>query len=81
MSSAQEIAEAVVAALDSRRAVTEEEHARHHAYLETLIERERKREEFWQDLGKHVAKWGAISVLSAAFYGLWLLLKTKLGAP
>lgn len=79
-SSAQEVADAVVAALDARRNVTDEEHAKHHLYIDLLIKREERRTEFWHELGRHVAKWGAISVLTAVFYGLWLVLQMKLGA-
>jgi hypothetical protein len=76
-----EIAEAVVCALDARRAVTEQDHAQHHAYIKKLIAREVQREEFWHDLRRHVAKWGAVSVLSAAIYGLWLAAKQNLLGP
>ena len=41
-------------------------------YLESATERERRRGEFWERMGEHAAKWGMISLLTGAFYAIWL---------
>lgn len=76
----QTIAEAVVAALDERRAITDQQHEEHHQFVQVLIRREQERTAFWIEMRNHVAKAGALALVTATFYALWLLLKHKLGA-
>lgn len=47
----------------------------HEPFLNVLLEREKARAKFWQDLSAHVAKVGAWSVISALFYAAFLGLK------
>ena len=41
-------------------------------YLESLTAREKRRQEFWEKMEDHVARWGAISILTGGMYALWL---------
>ena len=45
-------------------------------YLESATQREKKRAEFWERMGEHAAKWGMISIISGAFYAIYLGAKT-----
>ena len=49
-------------------------------YLESATRREKKRAEFWERMGEHAAKWGMISLLTGAFYALYLGAKTMVRA-
>ena len=57
------------------------QHAQHHEWIAAEIQRERERTEFWADLRKHVAKWGAVSVLTLAGYLLWRGFKNYVALP
>ena len=41
-------------------------------YLEAVTLREKKSAEFWERMREHAAKWGMISLISGAFYAMWL---------
>ena len=47
------------------------QHSQHHEWIEAEIRKERERSQFWSDLRKHVAKWGAVSVITVLGYLLW----------
>lgn len=71
MSDAKEIAREVAAILDERLAVTEKEHAEHHVFLRELIDERRRRREMYEDLRRHLAKWGAVGLLSFLGMVVW----------
>ena len=58
--------------LQQARSVSDSEHYDHHRWITAKIERENAWKGFWEDMQKHVAKWGMISVLTFMFYALWL---------
>lgn len=68
----QELIAALLHALRESRSIPEAQHTDHHAWIAERIARERARRMFWCQMQAHVAKWGAVSVLTAIFYALWL---------
>lgn len=66
------LAIAIAKALQQARSVSDSEHYDHHVWITERINRERAWREFWEKMRDHVAKWGAVSVLSAIGYALWL---------
>ena len=46
------------------------------SYLYAATNRERKSAEFWDRMKEHAAKWGMISIISGAFYAMYLGAKT-----
>lgn len=69
---------AIAKALQQARSVSDSEHYDHHIWVKAQIAKEQKAAEFWGKMTEHVAKWGAVSVLSALFYALWLGIKSEL---
>lgn len=76
----EKIAIAIARALQQARSVSDSEHYDHHRWISERINKEKARRVFWEEMQKHVSKWGAISILSGLFYGLWLGLKQVLRA-
>lgn len=72
---AEEIAEALASILDQRRSVQECQHADHHRYIQTLIEREEERKGMYADLRGHLLKWGAVGLLSFLGAACWYWVK------
>lgn len=68
----EKLAIAIAKALQQARSVSDSEHYDHHVWMRAKIERENEMKQFWQDMRTHCSKWGAISVLSFIFYGLYL---------
>ena len=66
---------AMVTALQQYRGVSDSEHYDHHLWVTQRIKREQTRAKFWQAMLEHVAKWGAVSIVSAVFYAFWLYVK------
>ena len=64
MSDAKEIATAVVEALESSRYISKPEHERHHEYIDSLIDRDTKRAQMYDQVKTHIVKFGAIGVIS-----------------
>lgn len=64
--------------LDKRRSIDEKKHAKHHQFIDTLIEREQRAAERWEAVKTHLAKWGAVGVVSACLLGLWLYAQHKI---
>lgn len=75
----ENIADAVVHALDRRRSITDLQHEEHHHFVQVLIRREEARTAFWVEMRQHVAKAGVLAMASVLVYALWLLLRQKLG--
>lgn len=68
----EQFALALAKALQQARSVSDSEHYDHHVWITERINREKAWREFWEKMRDHVAKWGAVSVLSAIGYALWL---------
>lgn len=62
-------------AMQQMRSVSDSEHYDHHRWLTERIERDQARRLFWEEMQKHVAKWGSVAILSFIFYGIWLAAK------
>jgi hypothetical protein len=62
---------AIREALVEARQADVSEHAEHHAFLAKLIEREELRLRMYEDLRRHLVKWGAIGVLSFIGMAVW----------
>lgn len=69
---AERIGIAVARAMQQARSVSDSEHFDHHQWISERINSEKARRRFYEALADHVAKWGAISIASAALYALYL---------
>lgn len=72
---------AFASVLQQARSVSDSEHFDHHRWVSMRILAERERELFWREMTKHVAKWGLIGTVSAAFYALYLGARILLKLP
>lgn len=64
---------AVGAALDGRRRIDSETHNMHHEFVGMLIARQKKRDEIWQHVRKHVIGWLVVSlILGIGRIGWWV---------
>jgi hypothetical protein len=61
----KEIADMVVAALQRSRTISEHDHAKHHRFVDSLIEREKRKSEIWEQVKIATAKTGAIAIFGA----------------
>lgn len=66
--------------LQQARSVSDSEHYDHHRWITAKIARENAMRAFWEDMRKHVIKWGAVSLVSGIGYALWLGFKAALKA-
>lgn len=69
---AAHLATAIAKALQQARSVSDSEHYDHHIWITSQILREKAWIAFWEEMKRHVAKWGTISVISGLFYAVWL---------
>ena len=69
---------AIAKTLQQARSVSDSEHYDHHVWITARIKEAEARRMFWEDMQKHVYKWGAISVMTFLFYGFWLAIKDAL---
>ena len=67
-------------AFQQARSVSDSEHYDHHRWISERIKKEQERRKFYEALNDHVAKWGAISIISGVFYAIWLGVKQLLRA-
>ena len=81
MSDAKEIAVELAAILDERRKVAEDEHSEHHEFLRQLIDEHRRKREMYEDLRRHLTKWGAVGILSFIGMAVWYWLRNHIGTP
>lgn len=72
---AEKLAIAIARALQQARSVSDSEHYDHHVWITAKIKREEAWMDFWIDMRAHVARWGAISIISGAGYALYLGLR------
>jgi len=68
----EHLAVAIAKALQSARSVSDSEHYDHHVWISGRIERDKQAKLFWEDMRRHVSKWGVVSVISGLFYAAWL---------
>ena len=71
MSEAEKIAVAVVEALESKRQINQDTHHQHHDYIETLIIKENRLAEAWDQVKMHVAKFGSLGVVTFVAWACW----------
>ena len=69
---AERLAVAIAKALQQARSVSDSQHYDHHVWITERIKREQAWASFWHDLHRHVAKWGAVSLLSIIGYAAYL---------
>jgi len=69
---AEKFAQKFAEKLQQARSVSDSEHYDHHKWITAKIQRENAMRAFWEDMQKHVAKWGAISIITGLFYAGWL---------
>lgn len=74
----EKLSVAMVKALQQSRSVSDSEHYDHHLWVQTHIEKEKTRTAFYKMMIDHVAKYGAISIVTGLFYAVWLFLKHEL---
>lgn len=70
---------AAVKALQQAKFISDSDHYNHHNWISSKIKSEEARAELFDELRKHVAKWGTIGVISFVFYGIYLAAKQGLG--
>ena len=46
-------------------------HSAHHEWIEAQIAKDTARAAFWDRLREHLAKWGAVSLITLLFYLAW----------
>ena len=66
------LAIAIARALQQAHSVSDSEHYDHHQWITKKMKAEEWRAEFWEKMVEHVTKWGAISIISAIGYALYL---------
>lgn len=67
--------------LQQARSVSDSEHYDHHRWITMQIRKEEARAKFWEEMIKHVARWGILAVVSSTFLALWLGAKIILKLP
>ncbi len=75
------LATAIAKALQQSRSVSDSEHYDHHMWIKGQIDLDKRRIAFWEDMKRHVTKWGAISIISAMLYALYLAAKQEILKP
>lgn len=71
---------AIAKALQGARSVSDSEHYDHHRWISAKIERENAARDFYEEMRKHVMKWGAVSLISGIGYAAWLGFKAVVRA-
>jgi hypothetical protein len=70
----------VLAALNSQRQVPEEQHVADHEFLKLMRVREETKQRLYNAMITHIAKWGAVGILTGLLAAGWLLLKQQLAS-
>lgn len=60
------------------RSVSDSIHYDHHSWIQKQITKEEARTALYQELTRHVYKWGMIGVLTFILYGVWLAIAQAL---
>lgn len=63
--------ESLHSAMDDRKKIDDELHAKHHRYLDMVIEKDEKRKELIQNTKKQVVAWGLITMLTGIGYAVY----------
>ena len=58
--------------LQQARSVSDSEHYDHHRWITAKIEAEQEKRKFWQEMRRHVTKWGLIGALTGLASALYL---------
>lgn len=66
----QQLKQVLTAIFDERGKLDTEQHQKHHAFIDVLIEREQKKSQLWENIKTQVLGWGIIGV--AGGLGAWL---------
>lgn len=74
---ATKIANAVVHALEGARSLSREEHDSDHVWVRTQRDKEKRKQEIWEQIKIHLMKYGAVAMVSAMFLAVWHYLKTQ----
>lgn len=69
---------AIVIAMRAENGVADELHAKHHAYIDMLIDRDTRKKERWDTIKTQVGGWGVIAFLGAVGTGAWMVFKVVL---
>lgn len=77
---AEMLAQKFAEKLQQARSVSDSEHFDHHTWITEKIKREQAMRVFWEQMAEHVAKWGAITLITGMGYALWLGIKHALKA-
>lgn len=57
--------------LDERRSIDSQEHATHHAFVQTLITKQELRAQRIEKAKQHAIGWGVVMAISGFGYSLW----------
>jgi hypothetical protein len=71
MMNEERLAELLDEALNRRARVDAESHSAHHAFIQTLIERENRKQQLWDAVLKQLVGWGVVAVV--AYIGAWVV--------
>lgn len=63
---------AIAKALQQSRSVSDSEHYDHHRWIVARMEKEKAALEFWEEMKRHAAKFGMLSIITGLFYALVL---------
>ena len=74
-SEAEMLAQKFAEKMQQARSVSDSEHYDHHRWISERIKQTEARRVFWEEMHKHVSKWGSVAILSFVFYGIWLAAK------
>ncbi len=67
----QTLSESIHLVMDDRKKIDDELHAKHHRYLDMVIEKDEKRKELIQNTKKQVVAWGLITTLTGIGYAVY----------
>lgn len=71
MGDAEKIAVAVVEALEGKRKISQDTHHAHHDYIETMIIKEQKRSDSWDQIRFHLTKFSVFGVFTFFVMAIW----------
>jgi hypothetical protein len=74
----EDLIEAFGKTLDSRRAIGEEIHRMHHDFVQTMLVKEKRKQELIENVKAQVAGWGTLATILAFITGIGMWLKDHL---
>ena len=72
------ITEALVTALNANRDVENIRHKEDHDFMYLLRKREERKQELWEAVKIHLAKWGSVGLITGLLAAIWLYAKQHL---